>query len=66
MLKILKEIPLYFFAFATNNTLGVDMLIKAGADPSIRNKDGLLYNEVYGYRKPLQIKKEIQQYKLEK
>lgn len=55
-----------FFAFATNNTLGVDMLIKAGADPSIRNKDGLLYNEVYGYRKPLQIKKEIQQYKLEK
>ena len=37
-----------FIAYSCNNISAVNLLINAGADVTIRNRDGLLYNQVIG------------------
>ena len=39
-----------FFAFGARNQKGIEILRKAGADTSIRNKSGALFNEVMSKR----------------
>lgn len=39
-----------FWAYGLNNSSGVNLLINAGANKNITNKEGLLYNEVDAIR----------------
>lgn len=38
-----------FFAYSSNDMAAVDLLIKSGADTTIQNNDGYLYNQVTGW-----------------
>lgn len=47
-----------FIAYAVNNPEAVKLLLNAGADITIRNNNGLLYNEVTGHRKRVYVDKD--------
>ena len=47
-----------FFAFASDNKAAVNELIGAGADTTLRNNDGLLYNQVMGNIEDIYVDKD--------